>query len=425
MKFPPMRRSPILVLHYNELWLKGCNRPFFVRQLRESVRRTLDGLAVSYATQVDSRLLVEADTEQVAQQAADRLSRTPGIEYIGRGFRTDVDFDAIIELGAELMRAGGYETFRVRARRSNKQVPFRSAELERTLGARINAEAAAAGREIRVDLKGAEQTCWVESTPAGAFVYTDKIPGLGGLPTNTGGRLMCLLSGGIDSAVAAFKIVRRGVRVDFIHFYGQPARPGEDSPPIARDIVRTLTPYQGLSRLYLVPFDRIQRRIVAEAPDELRLLLYRRMMLRIAERLGRANKCRGVITGDSIAQVASQTLRNLEAVSAAATMPLYRPLCGDDKQEIIAIAKKIGTFEISSEPFTDCCPLYMPRNPRISSRIHELDEAEAGLGVREMVGQAIGTVLREAYEYRRGEVVLKSSKQYVASHEVPEEALAG
>lgn len=420
-----MQRSPILVLHYNELWLKGCNKPFFLRQLRESVRRTLEGLPVSFSTQVDSRLLVEAESEAVAQEAAERLTRTPGIQYIGRGYRTDVDFDAIVDLGAELMRDGSYETFRVRARRSNKRVPFRSADLERALGGRINEEAHAAGRRIRVDLKNADQTCWVETTPAGAFVYPDKIPGLGGLPTNTAGRLLCLLSGGIDSAVAAFKILRRGVRVDFIHFYGPPARPGEDSPPIARDIVRKLTTYQGLSRLYLVPFDSIQRRIVAGAPDEFRLLLYRRMMLRIAERMARGNKCRGVITGDSIAQVASQTLRNLEAVSAVATMPLYRPLCGDDKLEIVALAKKIGTFEISSEPFTDCCPLFLPRNPRVASRIHELDEAEAGLGAPEMVDRAIGTVLREVYEYRRGEVRLKSSRQYVSSGEVAEETLAG
>jgi thiamine biosynthesis protein ThiI len=420
-----MQRSPILVLHYNELWLKGCNKPFFVRELRRSVRQALEDLPVSFSTQVDSRLLVEAETEAVAQEASERLTRTPGIQYIGRGFRTDVDFDAIVDLGAELMRDGSYKTFRVRARRSNKQVPFRSADLERTLGSRINEEARADGREIRVDLKNADQTCWVETTPAGAFVYTDRIPGLGGLPTNTGGRLLCLLSGGLDSAVAAFKILRRGVRVDFIHFYGAPARPGEDSPPIARDIVRKLTPYQGRSRLFLVPFDEIQRKIVAEAPDEFRLLLYRRMMLRIAERMARGNKCRGVITGDSIAQVASQTLRNMEAVSDVSTMPLYRPLCGDDKLEIVAIAKRIGTYEISSEPFTDCCPLYMPRNPRVASRIHELDEAETGLGVSEMVDRSIGTVLREVYEYRRGEVRLKSSKQYVSSGEVAEEALAG
>jgi thiamine biosynthesis protein ThiI len=420
-----MQRSPILVLHYNELWLKGCNKPYFVRQLRKAVERTLEGLPLAFSTHVDSRMVIEAESEEAAQSAAGRLRRTPGIQYIGRGFRTPVELEAIVELGAELMRGGGYETFRVRARRSTKQLPLRSKEIERALGTRINEEALAAGRAVRVDLKRADATCWVETTPRGAFVYADKIPGVGGLPSNTAGRLLCLLSGGIDSAVAAFKMLRRGVRVDFIHFHGAPARPGEDSPPIARDIVRALTPYQGLARLYLVPFDALQRQIVSDAPDEFRLLLYRRLMLRIAERIARGTKCRGTITGDSVAQVASQTLRNLETVSAASTLPIYRPLCGDDKVDIIAIARKIGTFEISTEPFTDCCPLYMPRNPRVASRIHEVDAAEARLDIAAMTDQAIGSILREIYEYRRGEVRLKSAKQYVATRDVAEEALAG
>ncbi|MEZ5365478.1 MAG: tRNA uracil 4-sulfurtransferase ThiI [Bryobacterales bacterium] len=420
-----MQRSPILVLHYSELWLKGCNKPYFLKQLRKAVERTLDGLPLSFAVHVDGRMVIEAESEQAAQAAGERLARTPGIQYIGRGFRSDADLDSIVALGAELMRGGEYESFRVRARRSFKQLPVRSAEVERALGARILEEAREDGRNPRVDLKSAAATCWVEATPRGAFVYTDKIRGLGGLPTNTAGRLLCLLSGGIDSAVAAFKMLRRGVRVDFIHFYGAPARPGEDSPPIARDIVRTLTLYQGVSRLFLVPFDALQRQIVANAPDEFRLLLYRRMMLRIAERVARGNKCRGTITGDAVAQVASQTLRNMEAVSAVSTMPLYRPLCGDDKEEIVALARKIGTYDISTEPFTDCCPLYMPRNPRVSSRIHELDEAEAGLDISAMSEQAIATLLREVYEFRQGEVRLKSVKQYVGKTNVAEEALAG
>ena len=421
-----MQRSPILVLHYNELWLKGCNKPFFLHQLRKAVERTLEDLPLAFSTHVDSRMVIEAESEAAAQAAAERLRLTPGIQYIGCGFRTDVDLDAIVNLGAELMRGGTYESFRVRARRSFKQLPIRSAEIERTLGRRILDDAQAAGRAPRVDLKAAAATCWVEATPRGAYVYTDRIPGLGGLPTNTAGRLLCLLSGGIDSAVAAFKMMRRGIRVDFVHFYGAPARPGEDSPPIARDIVRTLTPYQGLSRLYLVPFDALQRQIVANAPDEFRLLLYRRLMLRIAERLARGSKCRGTITGDSVAQVASQTLRNMESVNAVASMPVYRPLCGDDKQEIIEIARKIGTFDISSEPFTDCCPLYMPRNPRVASRIHELDEAEAGLDIPAMTDQAIGSLVREIYEYRRGQVRVKSAKQYVGTgKQLEQEALAG
>ena len=405
-----MNPSPILVLHYNEIWLKGCNRPFFIGRLHDAVVRALEDLPVRYERHVDSRLLVRAETEEAANRAAERLRRTPGIQYIGVGWSCPAALPAIVDTGLRLMNDGAFESFRVRARRSFKHHPFTSVEVERELGGRIRLARAAAGRPVRVDLKGAEASCYVEVTRDEAFVYRDRLPGLGGLPTNTAGRLMCLLSGGIDSAVAAFKMLRRGVRVSFVHFYGEPARPGEDSPPVARQLVRKLTPYQGLSRLFLVPFDPIQREVVAHAPESFRLLIYRRLMLRIAERLARVSRCHGTITGDSVAQVASQTLRNIEAVSAAAVLPIYRPLCGDDKQQIVAVAREIGTFEISSEPFTDCCPLYLPRNPRIFSRIDELDQAEATLDVDRLVETAVRSFRQETYEYRRGTVHLKSVK---------------
>ena len=219
--------------------------------------------------------------------------------------------------------------------------------------------------------------------------------------------------------------MRRGVRVNFVHFYGAPARPGEESPPIAREIVRQLTPYQGLSRLFLIDFDPIQRHIVANAPDEFRLLLYRRLMLRIAEKIGRGHRCHGTVTGDSIAQVASQTLANIEGVNSVARMPVYRPLCGDDKQEITAIARKIGTYETSIEPFTDCCPLYMPRNPRLFASIEELDAVEAGLGADALIRRATTTLLREIYEYRNGGVIQKSVRQYVVAENASSAVLAG
>ena len=195
--------------------------------------------------------------------------------------------------------------------------------------------------------------------------------------------------------------------------------------PIPRQIVRRLTPYQGLSRLFLVDFDPIQRHIVANAPDEFRLLLYRRFMLRISEKLARGHRCHGTITGDSIAQVASQTLANIEGVNSVAKMPVYRPLCGDDKQEITAIARKIGTYETSIEPFTDCCPLYMPRNPRLFASIDELDAVEAQLEADHLVRLATTSLLREVYEYRMGKVERKSVKQYVVAAKDISPVLAG
>jgi thiamine biosynthesis protein ThiI len=230
---------------------------------------------------------------------------------------------------------------------------------------------------------------------------------VGGLPTATAGKLACLLSGGFDSAVAAYKIIRRGVRLVFIHFHGAADQPGEDSPPVARRLIEVLAPYQLGARLYLVPFTGVQRAVVAGAPDALRILLYRRLMLRIAERIAYKAHARGLVTGDSIAQVASQTLQNMQSVGAVATLPLYRPLIGDDKQEILTIARRIGTYDISSEPFTDCCPLYMPKSPEIFSKIGQLDEAEQRLDVDALVQQALAETERETYVYHEGRVALQ------------------
>ncbi|MDA0205940.1 MAG: tRNA 4-thiouridine(8) synthase ThiI [Acidobacteria bacterium] len=416
---------PLLVLHYSELWLKGCNKPFFISKLKTSIEQTLEGLPVRLEGHVNERMVVSAQTPEAAQEAAARLQRVPGIEFIGVGVGIPPTLERILAAGLESMRGKDFHSYRVRAKRASKQLPFRSLEVERQLGALIGEQARAEGRDVRVDLSNAEATCFVQATATEAVVFTDKLRGLGGLPTGTAGRLMCLLSGGIDSAVAAYKIMRRGVRVNFVHFYGAAARPGEESPPIAREVVRQLTPYQGLSRLFLVDFDPIQRHIVANAPDEFRLLLYRRFMLRISEKLARGHRCHGTITGDSIAQVASQTIANIEGVNSVAKMPVYRPLCGDDKQEITAIARKIGTYETSIEPFTDCCPLYMPRNPRLFASIDELDAVEAQLEADHMIRQATMSLLREVYEYRMGKVERKSVKQYVVAAKDISPVLAG
>ena len=420
-----MPRSPILVLHFNELWLKGCNRPFFIRKLKDAVRLKTEDLPVRIDADPRARLIVRAESDDAARRAAARLQKTPGVQYIGVGYRAEPKLEAIVETGSRLMAERSFDSFRVTARRTVKRLPFRSSEIARSLGGRILADAESSGRAVKVDLSEPDATCFVEASADDAFVYSDKLKAVGGLPSNTAGRLMCLLSGGIDSAVAAYKILKRGVKVSFVHFYAEPENPGEDSPPIAREVVRILTEYQGASRLYLVPFGDIQRQIVASAPDEFRLLLYRRMMLRMAERFAGWTRCHGVITGDSIGQVASQTIRNMEAVGAVAKRPVYRPLCGDDKEEIVRIAREIGTLEVSTAPFSDCCPRFMPHNPRIFSRVEELDEAEARLEVDRMVEEGIYWATREIYEYRRGSVRLKSVREHTLTKEEEHEPLAG
>jgi thiamine biosynthesis protein ThiI len=213
-----------------------------------------------------------------------------------------------------------------------------------------------------------------------------------------------LLSGGFDSAVAAYKMMRRGAHVNFVHFWGGGAKPGESSVHVARALVERLVPYQFTAKLYLIPFEPIQREIVACAPERYRLLLYRRMMLRVAERIARRNHAQAIIAGDSLGQVASQTLQNMVAVGAASSMPVFRPLAGDDKQEILALARRIGTFEVSEEPFHDCCRLFLPRSPALYASAADLEDAEAKLDVSELTKQAVDAAVLERYSYSAGQV---------------------
>ena len=404
MRAKALQVMPVIILHYHEIWLKGRNRNFFVQKLKIAVREALEGLEAEKPVNEEHRVRIRVPSQDIAAEAIERLKKLPGIAYMALATETEPLLGAIIETGSKLMADADFRTYRVRARRSQKSIPFRSNEVERRLGQRIGLDAEAAGHQVKVDLENAEATCYVEVTPSRALLYRDKIRGIGGLPTGSAGKLVCLLSGGFDSAVAAYKIIKRGVRLTFVHFYGPPARAGEDSPPIARELVKALTPYQGLSRLYLVPFGEIQREVVVSAPESYRILLYRRLMLRIAERIAYREDAHGIVTGDSISQVASQTLQNMEAVNSVATLPVYRPLVGDDKQEILDLAHQIGTYDISCEPFTDCCPMFLPKSPKIFSKVAELDDVESNLDIRKLVANGAAAAVKEMYEYSGGEV---------------------
>ncbi len=277
-------------------------------------------------------------------------------------------------------------------------------DLEVAVGGNIHDKLLAAGRDPRVKLNSPDVTCHIEIMKRSALVYARKIPGVGGMPANTAGRMMCLLSGGFDSAVAAYKMMRRGAHVSFVHFWGGGADPGESSMHVARELVRQLVPYQFTAKLFLVPFEPLQRDIVANAPPSFRILLYRRLMLRIAEQLAYRDHANGLVTGDSLGQVASQTLQNMNAVGAAAKLALHRPLVGDDKQDIIALARVIGTHDISAEPFHDCCPMFMPKSPALFASPSDLDEAESQLDMKEMVRRGVESAVLEKFQFAANRV---------------------
>jgi len=396
--------TPVIVIHYHELWLKGRNRRFFLGKLLVAVRRALEDLPIKRLHQPGDRLLVELDEGVPFDLAIERLQRVFGIAYFAVARPVARRIEEITEAAWEEVAPEAFTTFAVRAKRSDKSFPLRAAEIERQVGRVLLDRLRAAGRGVRVHLNDPELTCRIEITAGPALVYARKLPGPGGMPANTAGRVLCLLSGGFDSAVAAYKMMRRGAHVCFVHYYGAGAQPGESSLHVARELVRKLVPYQFTARLYLVPFESIQREIVQCAPENYRVLLYRRLMLRISERLARRERALGLVTGDSLAQVASQTLHNMAAVDAGSSLSIFRPLVGEDKLEILALARRIGTYDISAEPFHDCCPAFLPRVPVLHTRPEELDEAERTLDVQALVGRGVETAQLERYRWRAGRV---------------------
>ena len=396
--------NPVIVVHYHELWLKGGNRRFFLGKLFTALRQGLQGIPVVRIEQPGDRFLVRLGAGASLEEAIARVERVFGIAYYAVARPVERSLEALCRAAWEEIEPLKFSSFAVRAKRSDKSFPHSSMQIESAVGRYLQEQLRAANREARVQLKDPDVTCHVEITPGPALVYARKIPGTGGMPANTAGRIMCLLSGGYDSAVAAYHMMKRGAHLSFAHFYGTGARPGESSLHVAGELARRLVPYQFHAKLYRVPFEEIQREIVRYAPEDFRVLLYRRMMLRIAQVLARRDRALALVTGDSLGQVASQTLRNLVAVDAAATMPVFRPLIGTDKMEILALARKIGTYEISSEPFHDCCPVFLPRNPALYARPEELAEAEEKLDVQALVAQGVRGASLERFRYAGGRV---------------------
>jgi thiamine biosynthesis protein ThiI len=241
-----------------------------------------------------------------------------------------------------------------------------------------------------VDLSNPELTCWIEVVGRDALVYTRRLPGSGGLPVGASGRVVVLLSGGIDSPAAAWTIIKRGCNAVFVHFHSFPYT-NKESQEKARQLATLLAGHQLRSKIYLVPFAEVQRHIMVEAPAAARVILYRRYMLRLAERIARREKARMLVTGDSVGQVASQTIENMDVISRAVPMPILRPLVGDDKLDIVALARRIGSYEISIQPDQDCCSLFVPKHPETRSRLETIENAESRIEVETAMNEALET----------------------------------
>ena len=380
------------VVHYQEIALKGKNRPWFLGRLVRNLRRALADLDVTSVRALMGRIEVvlgPADPREVGE----RISRTFGIANYSYAGRATQDLgqiaDAILaDLGDRTCRS-----FRVSARRADKRFPLTSPQIEREVGGRIKV-----ARGWHVDLDHPELVIHVEMLTNDSFYFFGKERGPGGLPTGTAGRVACLLSGGIDSPVAAWRMMKRGCACTFIHFHSYPilSRASIDK---ARQLVEVLTRYQQNSRLYIVPFGDVQQQVLLSIPGPMRVVVYRRLMLRIAERIARVRGAQALVTGDVVGQVASQTLENLAVIGSVATLPIFRPLIGMDKEEITVEAQRLGTYSISIIPDQDCCTLFTPRNPLTRSRLRDIGMAEEALPIGDFVERATAEASVEDFQF--------------------------
>ncbi len=390
-----------VIVHYQEIALKGRNRSWFVERLVRNLRDATSDLGVVRVRALMGRIELTMGPTVVWDEVRERVARIFGIANFARARSTGRDIEEIAtailgDLNAIHGTAseggpaglGAVRSFRVRASRADKMYPLTSPEIEREVGGRIKA-----ARGWPVDLTRPALDVHIEVLPDRVFYSLDKQPGPGGLPSGTSGHVLCLLSGGIDSPVAAYRLMKRGCRVRFVHFHAYPIL-SHASQEKVQEIAELLTRHQLSSRLYVVAFGELQQRVVVSAPPPLRVVLYRRLMVRIADRLARTSKAKALVTGESVGQVASQTIENLAVINDVTTLPVLRPLIGSDKQEITNEAKALGTYPISIIPDQDCCTLFTPKNPATKARRQDVERAEAALPIAEMVDAAVAGVER-------------------------------
>ena len=387
----------ICLVHYHEIGLKGHNRASFETRLLKNLLVLLDAYPLVTIHRISGRLCVflkegTSAEEAIACEAA--IKGVPGVARVSGGFKCERSIDSMVEAAElALAEAGEWITFKVAARRNHTDFPIHSMEMNRIIGGVLDE----AHPEAKVRMNDPDVVVGVEVVQNAAYVYARSVPGIGGLPVGSSGRVVSLLSSGIDSPVACWRLARRGAICIGVHFSWRP-QTSDASEYLADDIAHVLEKTGCIARVYVVPFGDYQREIALQAPPPLRILLYRRLMVRVAEALANREGARALVTGESLGQVASQTIENLCVTDDAVTMPIFRPLIGSDKLEIIRQAQELGTFEISSQDAPDCCTLFMPRSPETHARLEDVRQAESAFPVERWVEELCDAA--ELHEYR-------------------------
>jgi len=360
------------IIHYSEIGLKGKNRGFFENKLAENVKKALKDYQPGIK-KLPGRFLLQVKNNKdiiLGLKKIFGIANFAEVNVLELQNKKLADFKNISNLIVEELKKRKFKTFKIETIRAYKKFPFNSQQLNEKLGEEVIKKI-----NKKVKLTDPDITCYIEILLNIALIYFNKILGPGGLPTTSAGKLVSLISGGIDSPVASWFIQKRGVKLIFVHFHSYPFT-SQASQDVVKELVGILSRWQLGAKLYLVPFGGVQKKIVEVVPSALRLIFYRRWMAKIAEIIAEKEEAKGLVTGEAIGQVASQTIENLEVVSNAVSLPWYRPLVGFDKEEIIKKAREIGTYDISIQPFDDCCSFLLPAHPKTKAKINEVLKVE-------------------------------------------------
>lgn len=405
-------RHRVCLVHYHEIGLKGHNRKKFEQQLISNIEALIQDSTVRIR-RISGRICLfmeDGSSFEDACSLADQIAGVPGIARVSSGYRCAQELDEMYETACMALNdVGEFQTFKVQARRNHTDFAIDSMQLNQLVGAAL----CRAFPDKKVAMKNPDVEVRVEVIQGSTYIYGRSIQGIGGLPVGSAGKAICLLSSGIDSPVATWRIARRGATCIGVHFSGRPET-SATSEYLVQDIAEVLERTGCFARLYIVPIGTYQREISALAPPELRVILYRRLMFRIADRIANREGAKALVTGESLGQVASQTMDNMLVVNQSVSIPIYRPLVGFDKIEIINEAQKLGTFEISSQDAPDCCTLFMPRNPETHAKLPKVLAAEESLPMDEWAQEALDNVEIHTYScpsYKIPRVERKAARQ--------------
>lgn len=375
----------VVIIRYCEIHLKGKNRGYFERMLGENIRHALKGIDYKYV-KIPARYLIEDFADYDLEEILTRLQKVSGIHSISSAIIVPSEKEGIFKTALSLCE-GKTGTFKVETNRADKTFPINSIDLSRELGGVILDKYA---KYLSVNIKKPDFTVNIDIRESGdTLIYTDVIKCMGGMPVGSAGKGLLLLSGGIDSPVAGYMMAKRGMRLKALHFHSYPYT-GEAAKQKVLDLAKIVSQYSGSIDLYVVSVTKIQEEIHEKCPEELMITMLRRFMMRIAERLAKSIDAQTIITGESLGQVASQTIESLTTSnSVIEDIPVLRPLIAFDKLDIIAIAEKIGTFETSILPYEDCCTVFLPKFPAIKPRLDKVEKEELNLDVEKLIDEAM------------------------------------